>query len=72
MFSLVGLNSLDGCWAAAVILPVATRMMVTPSTMNLNLSPSTIGDRIPVKIIVKHDVLLINRMFANLRATKML
>jgi len=58
-----------GYWVTAIILPVATINIVTPSSLHKNYSPRIIGDIIAENIIVKHDVELINKMFPNLMAT---
>ena len=69
MLLLSGAKVLVGCWVTAMALPIAMVKMVMPSTLILNTSPRRRGDKIPVKMIVKHDVLLMSIMFPNLIAT---
>jgi len=51
----------------AVTLPIATRMIVTPSLLNTNFSFSKIGDIIAEKTMVIHDVEAIRIMFPSPR-----
>lgn len=69
MLLLSGANVLVGCCVTAMALPMAMVKMVMPSTLILNTSPRRRGDRMPVKMMVKHEVLLMSIMFPNLMAT---
>lgn len=69
MFSYVNVSMMSGCWLTAVKLPVATSRMVTPSSFHVNVSPSTSGLRMAVKMMVKHEVEEIRRMLPYFKAT---
>lgn len=49
---------------------MATRKIVTPSNFQMNFSPKTIGEMIALNMMVKQEVLEINRIFPNDNATR--
>lgn len=54
-----------------MILPIATKRIVTPSTLNTNFSPRMIGESIAENMMVKQDVLLMRMMFPKFKAATM-
>ena len=58
-----------GCCETAKMLPSPTRIIVTPSLFLSNFSFRIMGDKIPVNIIVTHDVEAMRMMFPSPNAT---